>query len=524
MTRWQRLWAFAFTLVFAIVLALDSGAVYLFESSPAIPYHHPFHAEAAICSPRTGYSFCAVLTQVHTQIGSSDSSNFPVGVIGTANGSGAGAFTSSNVDLRTVGNGGKIQHTVSGFLISGFYSSGGSITGTVGQTCNLSSFNNSLSGASATITLTGTNTIAANTRFTAITAGGSGASTGPTSATFTSGTATCSGTPSISGTVQTVAVPADLVVTSDSSGTTLLHWEIASYTASTGAIEFYQNESISHTTDTLSYISFGNASQTAWIGNVAGTWNSGFVVVLHTENVVLTSSKITTSIDSTAQDNTVSGVSSDLTSVTGIAGAGQSGSGTSNSELGGTPVGFPVGSSVRTLESWWNRSSTAVTGVQITSGWGNKTNDQAWMVGACDAATCGNLYYGSAVYFGANCRFTAPTLDSNWHHSAITLPSGTTESATLIYFDGASQSPTCTNGGNTINTVLNATGAFCIGGQVACDGNNTWNGKIDEVRVSNVPRSADWILATYNNLHAPGSFVTASNTVTAGGNMPPAIF
>jgi hypothetical protein len=81
-------------------------------------------------------------------------------------------------------------------VASGTYTSGGTITGTTGQTCTLASFNDS-STATATVTLTGTNTIASGTALT-ITARGGGASAAPTSATLGSGTATCSGTATIS--------------------------------------------------------------------------------------------------------------------------------------------------------------------------------------------------------------------------------------------------------------------------------------------------------------------------------------
>ena len=81
-------------------------------------------------------------------------------------------------------------------VASGTYTSGGTITGTTGQTCTLASFNDS-STATATVALTGTNTIASATALT-ITARGGGATAAPTTATLGSGTATCSGTATIS--------------------------------------------------------------------------------------------------------------------------------------------------------------------------------------------------------------------------------------------------------------------------------------------------------------------------------------
>ncbi len=81
---------------------------------------------------------------------------------------------------------------------SGEYLSGGTITGTATQTCNVASFNNGGSGATATVALTGTNVIASGTALT-ITGNGTLYTALPTTATLSSGTATCSGTMNLTG-------------------------------------------------------------------------------------------------------------------------------------------------------------------------------------------------------------------------------------------------------------------------------------------------------------------------------------
>ncbi len=89
-------------------------------------------------------------------------------------------------------NGGTLQQAGSG-LLSGTYTSGITATGTVGQTCVLTAFNNGNTGGTATVALTGANTIAGATAL-VITAAGSGNTSASTSATAGNGTATCSGT------------------------------------------------------------------------------------------------------------------------------------------------------------------------------------------------------------------------------------------------------------------------------------------------------------------------------------------
>jgi hypothetical protein len=79
------------------------------------------------------------------------------------------------------------------------YTSGGTTTGTVGQTCNATFIGGT---ATAHILLTGTNVIAGGSAFVIDTMGvGYNSTTAPTQATLSSGTATCSGTATVSPTL-----------------------------------------------------------------------------------------------------------------------------------------------------------------------------------------------------------------------------------------------------------------------------------------------------------------------------------
>ncbi len=84
-----------------------------------------------------------------------------------------------------------------GTLTGTNYISGGAISGSEGQTCILSGFNNGSVGATATVTLTGSNVVAGGTPV-VVTAGGTGATAPPTQANLSSGTATCSGIAALS--------------------------------------------------------------------------------------------------------------------------------------------------------------------------------------------------------------------------------------------------------------------------------------------------------------------------------------
>ncbi len=106
-----------------------------------------------------------------------------------------GPFTFGSSDNTVAASSAGIQSTFSSSTMTPTYVSGGTITGSKGQTCNLSNFNG-VTGATGTVALTGTNAIAGGTQLT-ITNPGSGATTAPTTATLSNGTATCSGTANV---------------------------------------------------------------------------------------------------------------------------------------------------------------------------------------------------------------------------------------------------------------------------------------------------------------------------------------
>jgi hypothetical protein len=103
-----------------------------------------------------------------------------------------GPFTFGSNDPSIAASSSGIVPTFSSATNSPTYSSGGTISGSAGQTCNLSNFNTVIN-ATATVTLTGHNTIASGTHLN-VTASGYGGTTAPTTATLSNGTATCSGT------------------------------------------------------------------------------------------------------------------------------------------------------------------------------------------------------------------------------------------------------------------------------------------------------------------------------------------
>jgi hypothetical protein len=114
---------------------------------------------------------------------------------------GGGTITGSkgqtcNLSDFSVGGGTGINPTFDPAKNSPSYVSGGTISGSAGQTCSLSNFNG-VNNATALVTLSDTNIIATGTHLTITSSGSGGGTTAPTTATFSNGTATCSGTANV---------------------------------------------------------------------------------------------------------------------------------------------------------------------------------------------------------------------------------------------------------------------------------------------------------------------------------------
>ncbi|MFA6190248.1 MAG: DUF2341 domain-containing protein [Candidatus Staskawiczbacteria bacterium] len=104
--------------------------------------------------------------------------------------------------------------------------------------------------------------------------------------------------------------------------------------------------------------------------------------------------------------------------------------------------------------------------------------------------------------------------DNNWHH--LTMVWSVSAAKYIGYVDGASI------GQSTAVTAYGGVGSVKIGARG--DGTSPYYGGIDEIRVSSIARSADWIATEYNNQSAPASFYAVAteedvaNSATNGGS------
>jgi len=271
----------------------------------------------------------------------------------------------------------------------------------------------------------------------------------------------------------------DLVFTSDASCQAVLNYEIESWNPATGQlIAWVQVPLLSHTTDTVIQLCYGNSAITTNQSNQTGTWDPNYVGVWHFPNGT-TLSVADSTHRNTAVNNGATAGAGQIDGAAAFNGSNQS-IDASNFNLGSTSV---------TAEAWVKSSTlTSQNGLLLNK----EPVNQDWNF----LVESGNIRCRGA---SGNFQVSAPTPSNNaWHHLVCIVSGGTA----TIYVDGKQVATGGTAG------LANTTNTLDIGRYSGSGGGYYFSGSMDEVRVSNVARSTDWINAEYNNQSSPGSFYT----------------
>ena len=300
----------------------------------------------------------------------------------------------------------------------------------------------------------------------------------------------------------------DIVFTSDAAGQNLLNFEIDTYNPATGAVSFWVKiPTLSHTVDTTIYMFYGIPNINTFQGNAMGTWNPNYVSVWHL------SGSGTTAYDSkvNANNGTMTSVASAPGEIGGAAGFNGS---TSIIRLS---QGIS-GSGPRTISAWVN--STGQEGCIYCSGLLSSSPYFQAFSFYVNAPNAGNIYlqtYGSDYSIGG----VLPL--NTWNLVTFAYSGGATSvSSMLLYVNGS-----LITGGDpspqwwTEATPNTYNGNFSIGYDPTLN-NLPFGGSIDEVEISNVALSSDWIATEYANQSSPSTFYTVGppNSGSPGGTGP----
>ena len=273
----------------------------------------------------------------------------------------------------------------------------------------------------------------------------------------------------------------DIGFYTDSSGSTKLKWEIESYNPVTGQlIAWVQIPTLSSTSDTSFYLFYGDPSITSDQSDRVNTWDSNFKAVYHLGNgTTLTAS------DSTGGNNGTG--SHSPTAVAGeIDGAAHFVSASTQTINLGTPSDFPI-TTAWTAEAWVN--PVAFGGMTVV-GWGQTSNNGV-RIGANGAGGTWRVsFFGGANSDGGSVS------TGSWQHVV-----GTFDGSSLRLYKNGS----LVGGPTSASPTISGNPGGWIG---SFSGTQFFNGDIDEVRISNTNRGADWIRTEYNNQNSPGTFIT----------------
>jgi len=287
----------------------------------------------------------------------------------------------------------------------------------------------------------------------------------------------------------------DIIFTSDANGLNKLNFERESYSPTNGQVVYWVGvPSLSHTTDTDIYVFYGNAAVNTDQSNRTGTWDSNFGATYHLGE------SASPYQDSTGNANITGGTSP--AQVNGKIGKGQQFSAASGQYLS-APNSVSSGA-LLTLEGWLNVSSPVGNPVIIDN------REQGSLKGAVlYLDTAASNHAGFYINNVTNIEGSVNLADGAWHHLV-----GTYDGTIMkLYVDGSLVN---TGGGGSFAGF--SPGTIYLG---RASGSSVYtNGSVDEVRVSNTPRAADWIATEFSNQNNPASFYAATWDQTSGNGTP----
>ena len=280
----------------------------------------------------------------------------------------------------------------------------------------------------------------------------------------------------------------DIIFSTDPNGLTKLDHEMETYNPATGqVIAWVRIPTLSHTADTVLYVFYGNPSVASSQQDSAGVWDSNYEGVWHLEETAGS-----TLYDSTS--NTLNGRSSNVVPNAGQIDGAQSFSG--QGSYIEEPSGFGNFASGFTFELWANPS--AVQNWERFMDFSNGAGDDNILLAREGTSNTLHFeYWNNSSTIISFDNANAISLNQ-WQHLVATVDANNVVS---VYKNGALLGSTTAS--QAIPIVTRTNNYF---GRSAWSGDSYYAGEMDELRISTVARSADWIAAEYNNQSLPSTF------------------
>ncbi len=270
-----------------------------------------------------------------------------------------------------------------------------------------------------------------------------------------------------------------------------LYHEIEQYDGSTGELVAWLNiPSVSYDEDTVLYMYYGNPTASNQESPIL-IWDTGFTHVWHMDGTD----------DSTSNNHDLT--NHGATTTTGIIGTAYDfeKSETDYITFGDNTISHPK---PMCMELWFNMESTA-------------TGDYYGMMDMRDQYTINliqrknayttipdNCMYGGYYTTGSGWSLYDTGVNSistsTWYHIAFTVDAA---GNAQIYSDGIGK-----ESGSGLGDAASEDWESGIGAYFSSSISHHFDGIIDEVRISDVTRSAEWVSTSYNNQNDPSSFLS----------------
>jgi len=281
-------------------------------------------------------------------------------------------------------------------------------------------------------------------------------------------------------------------------GITKLNHELEVYVSTTGALmAWVQVSTVSHSADTSIFMYYGNSAASDQ-QNKTGTWNNNYVAVYHLPNGSTLSANDSTS---NGLNGTLSGATPPAAASGQIDGAGTF-DGTSSYVDAGTSALFNPTTITASAWVYLNGSPPNYGNIMekdFNLGWRWRVNTGSPNVQVIDRGV-------------TNTVTSVATLPTNtWTYLTFT---GNT-SGISIFINGVADT---TNGGiawghgSSANTMR-------LGYGTGVGNDEYFKGTLDELRVSSIARSPDWVATEYNNQSNPSGFYSISAEASAASTI-----
>lgn len=295
----------------------------------------------------------------------------------------------------------------------------------------------------------------------------------------------------------------DILFTS-SDGVIKLSHEIEKFTSGTGElVAWVKVLSLSSSVDTVLYMYYGNPTCGSQ-QDATNVWDSNFKGVWHLKEDPSGTAPQMKDSTSNGNNGTSYGFMTTSDQVTGKINGSLDFDGSNDEIQCGSATSLQITTAV-TIEAWVKRPSTVAiyAGIagKLVNGGGN--NYKGYNIQKHDTTNKYRFAIGAGSSLDTACVSDSAYTDTNWHYIVGVRRAGTN----YLYVDGVQQAATSTQ------AITDSGADFDIGRQYTDYNGRWWSGIIDEVRVSNIGRSAGWIATCYNNQNSPNTFYSVgSNT------------